>query len=113
MKNISAIGFDLFNTLITAEPNIHDKAMDRLIHRLKQHGFIIEDVFFRQAYQRAALNFLEQTRHDGRESHNRFWISAALKSLGFDIPTDDPRIAAGVAAYFSAFFGHCHPIPGT
>lgn len=113
MTNIKAIGFDLFNTLLTVESPALDDAVSRLIHSLRRSGLTLKEDSFKQAYREAALQFLEQTRQDGRETHNRFWISAALKSQGYGVEPYDSRIAAAVDAYFSAFNGRCHLIPGT
>ena len=113
MNHIRAIGFDLFNTLITAEYHILDEAMRRLIRSLRQSGLKFGDGPFKEAHQKAALRFIEKARDDGRETHNRLWISAALQSQGYDVPPDDPRITGAVTAYFSAFFQRCHLIPGT
>ena len=113
MNQIKAIGFDLFNTLITVEPQTIGEAMRRLLKSLQKGGFALDYESFKQAHRQAALGFLEETRRDGRETHNRFWISAALKSLGYNVPPDDPRIAAAVDGYFSAFFPYCHLVPGT
>ena len=113
MNHITAIGFDLFNTLVTAEPQILDEAMRRLIKSLRQSGFKLENEQFKEAYRGAALEFVKKAQEDGIETHNRFWISAALKSQGYNILPDDPQIAIAVDSYFSAFFLHCHLIPGT
>lgn len=113
MDHIKAIGFDLFNTLITAEPQALDEAVSRLTQSLLKSGFAFKQEAFKQAYGEAALRFIEETRPHGRETHNRFWISAALESHGYNVPPDDLRIARAVDAYFSAFLEHCHLIPGT
>jgi len=113
MSQITAIGFDLFNTLITVEPQTLDEAMGRLIRSLRHSGLAFEDKPFREAYRESALRFIEKARRDGRETHNRFWINAALQSQGYNLSPDDPRVAGAVNAYFSAFFSHCHLIPGT
>jgi putative hydrolase of the HAD superfamily len=113
MKQIRAVGFDLFNTLITVEPQALDEAVSRLTAQLTQSGLTVEHEAFTRDHRRAALQFVEATRRDGRETHNRFWISAALVQQGFDVAPDDPRIAGAVEAYFSAFLDLCHLIPGT
>jgi len=113
MNQIKAIGFDLFNTLITVETQTIGEAMRRLFHSLKKDGFALDYESFKQAHRQAAMGFLEETRRDGRETHNRFWIGTALNTLGYNVPPDDPRIAAAVNGYFSAFFPYCHLVPGT
>jgi putative hydrolase of the HAD superfamily len=113
MKHITAIGFDLFNTLITVEAQALEKALCRLMGSLLQSGLALDSTAFSLAYREAAVRFVEETRRDGRETHNRFWISAALQSQGYHVPPDDPRIASGIDAYFSAFLEHCHLVPGT
>jgi putative hydrolase of the HAD superfamily len=113
MKKIKAIGFDLFNTLITVEPYVLDEAMDLLIRDLQQSGFTLENEAFKHAHQQAALQFIKQTRLDGRETHNSFWISSALETLGYSVPPDDVRIAKALDEYFSPFYQRCQLIPGT
>jgi len=113
MKKIEAIGFDLFNTLITVEPYVLDEAMARLIRDLQQSGLALEHETFKQAHKEAALQSIKQTRLDGRETHNRFWISSALETLGYTVPPDDTRIARAVEEYFSPFYQCCQLIPGT
>lgn len=113
MSVIKAIGFDLFNTLVTIAPETLDVANERLIQSLRRSGFSIHADDFRAAHMQAALRFLEQCREDGRETHNRFWISSALETAGYRISPEDQRIADAVEAYFSAFYPHCRLIPGT
>jgi HAD superfamily hydrolase (TIGR01549 family) len=113
MTNIQAIGFDLFNTLIIADRNILDDAIERLTRSLQGSGLALDDDEFKKVHRDAAVTFIKETRHDGRETHNRLWISAALQSLGHDVHPDDARIAVAVEDYFSAFYEHCRLIPGT
>jgi len=113
LKDVKAIGFDLFNTLITADPKAVSEAVERLIKSLWKSGLSFEEVPFKKTYRRCAMDFLEKTKEDGRETHNRFWISAALQELGYPVEPDDARIATALDAYFSAFFDYCHLIPGT
>jgi putative hydrolase of the HAD superfamily len=113
MEHIKAVGFDLFNTLITMELLALKDALTRLTASLKENGFAIDHGQFVKAHSEAVLDFLEQTKRDGRESHNRFWISTALAKLGHDVSPDDPHISAAVDLYFSAFIQHATIIPGT
>jgi putative hydrolase of the HAD superfamily len=113
LKNVKAIGFDLFNTLITADPKAVSEAVERLIKSLRKSGFSFEEIPFKKTYRRCAMDFLEKTKEDGRETHNRFWVSAALRELGYPVEPDDARIAIALDAYFSAFFDYCRLIPGT
>ena len=113
MENIKAIGFDLFNTLITMEFQALEDALSRLTHSLRGNGFAIEHTAFVRAHSEAVLEFLEQTKRDGKESHNRFWISTALAKLGHEVSPDDPHISAAVETYFSAFIQYARLIPGT
>ncbi len=113
MNKIKAIGFDLFNTLIIAKPHILDEAMGRLINSLRQSRLSFDHEQFKKSYQEATLTFVTKAQKDGRETHNRFWICAALQSQGYDILPDDARIAIAVEAYFSAFFLHCFLVPDT
>jgi putative hydrolase of the HAD superfamily len=112
-KNFKAIGFDLFNTLITVEPTTMDRAHANLSQSLRESGFDLVAAEFNQKHHEAALTFLEESRNSGRETHNRFWISAALESQGYPVDPEDSRVAEAVDAYFSAFYKGCHLIPGT
>ncbi len=113
MEDIIAIGFDLFNTLITADHDAIKGATQRLSLSLEKSGFDLEPKAFKRAHRESAVRFIKETRQEGKETHNRFWISEALGTQGHTVSPDDPRVAKAVDAYFSAFFDHCHPIPGT
>jgi putative hydrolase of the HAD superfamily len=113
MNHIKAVGFDLFNTLITVESFSLGEALLRLTSSLGDSGIAVEHGPFVQAHKQAALRCVEEIRRNGRETHNRFWIAAALGTLGQAVPPDDPRIAAAVEAYFSAFVEFANLIPGT
>ena len=112
MRHIRAIGFDLINTLVMAEPDTLTKAFSRMQDSLERHGFHPEPEAYKKAYYDAAITFIQQTREDGKETHNRFWISAALLKLGYEVSPDDPRIAATVEDYFSTFYDSCYCVPG-
>ena len=113
VTSIKAIGFDLFNTLITARPNAVDEAVNRLFKSLKEQGFQLQEDTFNHAYQKNASRIIKETRKDGRETHNRFWISATLNCLGYDVDPYDQRIESSLDSYFSAFLDYCEVIPGT
>ncbi len=113
LNHIKAIGFDLFNTLITVEPDTLDEANSRLIQNLRKSGLNPNEEAFRKAHREAAIRHLEKCKKDGRETHNRFWISTALEMEGYAIPPEDHRISIAVEAYFSAFYPQCRLIPGT
>jgi putative hydrolase of the HAD superfamily len=113
MISIRAIGFDLFNTLITVEPQTLEDANKRLFSSLSERGFNLDADAFRKAHRTAAIRHIEESRKDGRETHNRFWIRDALEEQGYRVSPEDGRIAAAVEAYFSAFLDHCRLLPGT
>jgi putative hydrolase of the HAD superfamily len=113
LESIKAIGFDLFNTLITADKGAVDEAVRRLITGLRQNNFSFDEDLFQITYKETALGFIKKAQSDGIETHNRFWISATLQKLGYPIDPDDDKIAKSLDKYFSAFFDYCHLIPGT
>jgi HAD superfamily hydrolase (TIGR01549 family) len=113
MKQITAIGFDLFNTLITVNPDVLPMATSRLVRHLRGSGFTIEKEPFIEAYRAAAFSFLEESKQSGIETHNSIWISAALETQGQNASPDDPRIWEAVDDYFSAFYEKGKRIPGT
>ncbi len=108
-----AVGFDLFNTLAVAKAETLELAMERLVERLRRHGFSFEEAAFNTHYATAAVWHIETARESGRETHNRFWICDALNRLGNRLPPDDPRIADAVEAYFEAFYPNVRLIPET
>jgi len=111
VEGITAVGFDLFNTLIIAEPGALDEALKRLVKGLEQYGIFPDPVPFQQAYREAAVRHITEANHNGIETHNRFWISEALQRLGYAIEPEDARISSAVESYFSAFLDFCHVIP--
>jgi putative hydrolase of the HAD superfamily len=113
MNSIKAIGFDLFNTLITIEPHTLTEATDRLIQSLRQSGFTIEEESFIKTYREMALKHIKRAIQAGRETHNSLWLSDALSEGKNLIAPDDLRVGKAIEQYFSAFYGKCHLIPGT
>lgn len=112
MGPVKAIGFDLFNTLITTDRNAIGKGLERITLSLLRNKINIEDKAFMKAHRDSALKFIEQARKDGKETHNSLWISDALKSFGYDIPPDNPVISEAVEDYFSGLLDLCQIIPG-
>jgi len=108
-----AIGFDLFNTLLTINPVALETALGRLIGLLHEKDIPVEPESFQHAYAAAAIRFIQEARGNGLETHNRFWISAALEQLGYHLSPEDSRIEEAVETYFSAFYPHCELLPGT
>lgn len=113
MHEVEAIGFDLFNTLLVVRPEAMAEAHGRLLRALRREGLALQADAFRDAYVEAALGFFREARKEGRETHNRFWIAAALEREGHDLSPEDERIGRAVEAYFSAFYPHCELLPGT
>jgi len=113
MYTPKAIGFDLFNTLITIHPQAMKEAHQKLVDVLNEEGLPVEAASFANAYVEAAKRFLQAAHKDGRETHNRYWIAAALESSGYCLGPADARVARVVEAYFSTFYPHCQLVPGT
>ncbi len=113
MNSPKAIGFDLFNTLITAHPRAMQEAHDNLIEALHREGIQVEKASFRDGYVEAAIRHIEETKKEGKETHNRFWIADALETLGTTLSPEDPKISRTVEAYFEAFYPNCFLLPGT
>ena len=113
MEPVKAIGFDLFNTLITTDRNAIVKGLERITLSLLRNKINVEADAFRRAHRESAMRYIEKARKDGKETHNSLWISSALKSFGYEIPPDHPIISEAVEAYFSGLLDLCQPIPGT
>lgn len=113
MPDIKAIGFDLFNTLITVEPDTLVQAMKRMIKSLGNNGLSIDESSYIKGYRNAALKFVAEARESGIETHNSIWISHVFKENGISIPPEDERIADAIDQYFSAFYEKVHLVPDT
>jgi len=73
----------------------------------------VEKEGFLSIYRDMARQFMTAARNDHKETHNRYWISAALKQSGHAVPPDDSRITHAVESYFSAFVDHAALLPKT
>jgi putative hydrolase of the HAD superfamily len=113
MQPVTAVCFDLFDTLITVERPGPQEAHGRLLRSLQEQGFAVDHETFLPVYREVSRQFVEAARLEGRETHNRFWISAALQRLGLAVPPEDGRIARAVEAYFSAFLDWAVLLPET
>ncbi|MBP1727494.1 MAG: family hydrolase [Deltaproteobacteria bacterium] len=69
-NTIKAVGFDLFNTLITVDSSARHESMRRLTESLKAVGLEVDRDAFSRAHREAVIRYLEATRVDGRETHN-------------------------------------------
>lgn len=113
MQHIQAIAFDLFDTLITVEQSSRYEAPGRLLNSLQAQGLPVHAETFMPVYREVTQGFVRAAREDGKETHNRFWISTTLQRLGYPIDPDDPRITHTVEAYFSAFLDYAQLLPET
>ncbi len=113
MRRPKAIGFDLFNTLMTVHPDAMKEAHERQLRILHEERIEVEGEVFGKAYVEAAVKFIKAAQKDGRETHNSFWVAEALETMGHVLSPEDPRIGKAVDAYFSAFYPNSQLIPGT
>ena len=113
MLPIRAIGFDLFNTLVTVDSSTLKLADKLLLQSLCENGFRLDEEEFKSAYREEAARLVEEAKLSEVETHNRFWIQAALARQGYELQPFDPRIAAAVEAYFTSFYETTRLIPGT
>jgi putative hydrolase of the HAD superfamily len=113
MNRPKAIGFDLFNTLMTVHPDAMRQAHENQLRVLHEENIEVEGEAFGKAYVEAAIRHIKVAHKDGRETHNSLWVAEALESLGHELSPEDPLITKAVAAYFSAFYPNSELIPGT
>jgi putative hydrolase of the HAD superfamily len=113
MRNIRAVAFDLFNTLITVDMPSRYASIDRLLDNLKAQDIAVHADDFMPVYRDVVQEFVSEAERLGKETHNGVWISTTLQQLGIDIQPQDPRVAEAVEAYFSAFVDNARPLPGT
>jgi putative hydrolase of the HAD superfamily len=113
MSSLTAIGFDLFDTLITMRRLGAHEAPERLLTCLCHEGFDVVGTSFFPVYREVVRGYTEEAHKQGKETHNRFWISTTLQRLGYPVDPDDTRIANAIEAYFSAFLDHAVLLPDT
>ena len=113
MRNIQAVAFDLFNTLITVDMPSRYSSIDRLFDSLQAQGIAVHADDFMPVYRDTVREFVSEAERLGKETHNGLWISTALQRLGIDVQPQDPRVAQAVEAYFSAFVDNARALPGT
>lgn len=113
MRNIKAVAFDLFNTLITVDMPSRYASIDRLLDSLQAQGIAVHADDFMPVYRDVARGFVSEAERLGEETHNGLWVSTALQQLGIDVQPQDPRVTEAVEAYFSAFVDNARPLPGT
>lgn len=113
MRNIQAVAFDLFNTLITVDMPSRYSSIDRLLDSLQGQGIAVHADDFMPVYRDTVREFVSEAERLGKETHNGLWISTALQRLGIDVQPQDPRVAQAVEAYFSAFVDNARALPGT
>ena len=113
MRNVQAVAFDLFNTLITVDMPSRYSSIDRMLDSLRGQGIAVHADDFMPVYREVVRGFISEAERLGKETHNGVWISTALQRLGIDLAPQDPRVAQAVEAYFSAFVDNARPLPGT
>ena len=101
MPIVKAIGFDLFGTLVLQERFSFDQCLDAPYSSLQCSGFPLEKDTFVPTYRQVNRRFMDQTMVDGRETHNRLWVAAALQALGYAVDPSDARVDEAVEADLS------------
>lgn len=113
MRNVQAVAFDLFNTLITVDMPSRWSSVDRMLDCLREQGVGVHADDFMPVYREVVREFISEAERLGKETHNGAWISAALQRLGIEMAPQDPRVERAVEAYFSAFVDNARELPGT
>ena len=113
MRDVQAVAFDLFNTLITVDMPSRWSSIDRLLDSLREQGIAAHADDFMPVYREVVRAFVSEAERLGKETHNGVWVSTALQRLGMDVPPEDPRVGKAVEAYFSAFVDNARELPGT
>jgi putative hydrolase of the HAD superfamily len=113
MPIVKGIGFDLFGTLVLQERFSFEQCIEALFTSLQSSGFALEKETFVPTYRQVNRRFMEQTKADGRETHNRLWVAGALQALGHVVGSSDVRVDEAIEAYFEPFVRSCQLIPGT
>jgi putative hydrolase of the HAD superfamily len=113
MLTVKGIGFDLFGTLVLQERFSFEQCLENLYHSLLSSGFPLDKERFVGVYREVNRRFMDQATADGRETHNRLWVSGTLQALGHEVEPEDTRVDQAVEAYFDPFICSCQLIPGT
>ncbi len=112
-KNIQAIAFDLFDTLIVLRKSAFREALLHLCDLVDGAGFAIDANQFMEVYREEAKKAFQAAMESGQETHNSIWLSTALCRLEHEVTADDPRIGIILTEYFEEFVSYADLIPGT
>jgi putative hydrolase of the HAD superfamily len=104
---MKAVGFDLVGTLCSAGTR-EDDCVRELCLELSRGAVSVPCQEFLQAYNRAALEYLEIRKTTHREVSNRVWIAEALETLGMNLEKDDEVVRRAVDAYFRPYVARIH-----
>jgi len=103
MACAKAIIFDYIGTLVNCKGYTMDASIENLYSTLVAEGFKVDKNKFCAAYNLAHEKYRVIRYEQLKEVTNAVWVAEALRSLCFDVTSDDYRIKAALNVFFKAY----------
>ncbi len=103
MPQIKAVITDYIGTLTNVRCYTMDASMLKLHSALVDFGFQMKKKEFLDAYGVAHEKYRLVRYGECREVTNAVWVSEALRSLGFAVTAEDPRMNAALDVFFQEY----------
>lgn len=109
LRNIEAVLFDLFDTLLLIEKtdeDIGEKCMRNVYDFLSKNGVKISYEVFRKSYSEVRKQIYERPGAEFDEPHFCTRISKTLQELGYNHDANSPLVRGAAEAYMEEFARH-------
>lgn len=107
-KNIKAVLFDLFDTLLIIhdEHECYTKSLDKLHKTLLRNGFNCSFTDFNNSYLKSIEQIEAQTANSLEEPHFKTYIQNALSDLGYTVSKKDISVSVATDEFCIEFARH-------
>lgn len=102
LKNIEAVLFDLFDTLLLikkVDEDIGEKCVRNVYAFLSNNGISVSYEVFRKSYSEVRKQIYEREGADLEEPHFCIRIAKTLQNIGFDYDVNSPLVRGAAEAY--------------
>jgi len=108
VKNVKAVLFDLFDTLVILEDEDewHDQCLTKMYGYLSDNGLKSAFAEFRQAYFKAIDQIDEETARSLKEPHFKKYLVRTLAQIDLDASENDAFVSGAVREFCREFKRH-------
>jgi putative hydrolase of the HAD superfamily len=103
LPQVKAVITDYIGTLTNARCYTMEASMTKLHRALVEAGFETEKEDFLSAYAKAHEKYRVIRYGELREVTNAVWVSETLRSLGFQVSVEDPKMNAALDVFFQDY----------